>query len=188
MKIGEARQAYSNQLSVLNMRRRALKDALKQQQETGVANNFDTVQISKELEQVDSQYKATQGVMESILMRESMIQNSESAKQQGEAMKKQADEMMKCFEIYRRIASGARVPPYDENRLLEFSSTLYMAAKNLALMAEENDKEYDSLWDDEGEETGDTKSASEIAESAEISVPSPESIAASPEVSFSAEA
>ncbi len=187
MKINEAKQAYSMQLNVLNMRKRELKEVLKQQEENGGSGKFDTVQISKELEQVDAQYKATHNVMESILFKENMIQNAESAKQQGEAMSKQTDEMSKCLEIYRRIASGGKVPSKDERKLMEYSSELYMAAKNMALMAKKKGKEYDSLWKDE-EEPGETKSASEIAGDSEISVPSPEALSASIEGSFSAEA
>ncbi len=187
MKINEAKQAYSMQLNILNTRKRELKKTLKQQEESGGSGNFDTVQITKELEQVNAQYKATHSVMESILLKENMIQNAESAKQQGEAASKQADEMSKCLVIYRRIASGGKVPAKDERKLMEYSSELYMAAKNMAFMAKRKGKEYDSLWKDE-EESGEAESASEIAGDSEINVPSPEALSESMERSFSVEA
>ena len=76
------------------------------------------------------------------------------------------------LEIYRRIASGGQVPPEDEQRLMEYSHELYMAAKTAAMLQEGGEK-YDSLLEDEEEKSGGEKTASEIAGEAEISVPAP---------------
>ncbi len=45
-------------------------------------------------------------------------------------------------------------------------------------MAQQNDEEYDSLWEDEGDESGEVQDAHTIAENSEISVPEPEVVAA----------
>ena len=90
---------------------------------------MDRVEISRELSAVDAQYNEAQGVMESIIERETAIHNAEVAKQQGNALSKAAEEMGKMLEIYHRIASGGQVPPEDEQRLMEYSHELYMAAK-----------------------------------------------------------
>ncbi|MFR4781922.1 MAG: hypothetical protein ACLUAR_02850 [Pilosibacter sp.] len=65
---------------------------------------------------MDAQYNEAQGVMESIIERETAIHNAEVAKQQGNALSKAAEEMGKMLEIYHRIASGGQVPPEDEQR------------------------------------------------------------------------
>ena len=79
--------------------------------------------------------------------------------------------------IYRRIASGGEVPSSDERRLMEFSHELYMAAKASAIMNQDEDEKYDSLWKDDERPKGETESAAEIAGNTEIVVPSPEQIA-----------
>lgn len=138
----------------------------------------DRVELTRELSQVNAQYEATQSVMTGIIARENAIHDSEVAKQQGEAMSKQAEEIAKMMEVFRRISSGARVPPADEKKLMEFNHELYMAAKSAAMMAQQNDEEYDSLWEDEEQDSGEIPDAHEIAENSEISVSSPEAVAA----------
>jgi len=176
MKISAAKQAYSAQLNTLWDKKRALTKRIEEQEQSGEI--FDQVEIRRELSQVESQYKATQNVMESILAQDTAIQNRESAKQQGEALSKAADEMMKMMEIYRRIASGGKVPAKDEYKLMEYNHELYMAAKAAAMLHRDEDKEYDSLWDDEEEPEGENASPSDIAGNTEISVPAPEAVAA----------
>ena len=137
----------------------------------GGAPNVDRVEISRELSAVDAQYNEAQGVMESIIERETAIHNAEVAKQQGNALSKAAEEMGKMLEIYHRIASGGQVPPEDEQRLMEYNHELYMAAKTAAMLQEGDGEKYDSLFEDEEEKNGEEKTASEIAGEAEISVP-----------------
>lgn len=177
MKIRDAKQAYSTQMEALWEKKQTLTKILKDQ-ENGVSgeSSFDRVEISRELSEADAQYKAAQGVMEGIIARENMIHNSEAARQQGEAAAKQAEEISKMMEVFRRISSGAKVPPEDEKKLMEFSHELYMAAKTAAMTARQNDEEYDSLWEDGDEDSGETADAHEIAENSEISVPAPESV------------
>ena len=114
---------------------------------------MDRVEISRELSAVDAQYNEAQGVMESIIERETAIHNAEVAKQQGNALSKAAEEMGKMLEIYHRIASGGQVPPEDEQRLMEYNHKLYMAAKTAAMLQEGDGEEYDSLFEDEEEKT-----------------------------------
>lgn len=178
MKIRDAKQLYSAQLDTLWEKKQVLSNLLKEQEGGGSElNAFDRVEISRELSEVNAQYEATQGVMDGILTRECAIHNSEVAKQQSEAMAEQADEMLKMMEVFRRISSGAKVPQEDERKLMEYDHQLYMAAKTAAMMAQQNDKEFDSLWDDKEEPTGELQDAHEIAENSEISVPAPEVIA-----------
>ena len=117
----------------------------------GRAPNVDRVEISRELSAVDAQYNEAQGVMESIIERETAIHNAEVAKQQGNALSKAAEEMGKMLEIYHRIASGGQVPPEDEQRLMEYNHELYMAAKTAAMLQEGDGEKYDSLFEDEEE-------------------------------------
>lgn len=180
MKIRDAKQAYSAQMNTLWEKKKALSRLLKEEERGGTElQAFDRVEITRELSEVTAQYEATQSVMEGIMARENMIHDSEVAKQQNEALAESAEEMAKMMEIFRRISSGAKVPPEDERKLMEFNHELYMAAKTAAMTALQNDEEYDSLWEDEEESSGEGQDAREIAENAEISVPAPEAAAAS---------
>ena len=170
MKIQDAKKAYAAQMDTLWTRKRALSQALKNCQQGG-APNVDRVEISRELSAVDAQYNEAQGVMESIIERETAIHNAEVAKQQGNALSKAAEEMGKMLEIYHRIASGGQVPPEDEQRLMEYNHDLYMAAKTAAMLQEGDGEKYDSLFEDGEEKNGEEKTASEIAGEAEAGTP-----------------
>lgn len=87
-----------------------------------------------------------------IQMRNMLAQSAENSKKQSEALKKGTDDMLKALEIAKRIAKGGRVPPQDEQFLLQYSQTMYMTAKMQAMMAEEHE-EYDSLLEDGEEKT-----------------------------------
>jgi len=177
MKIEEARKAYSAQLDILRNQKQTLTKLLKDSENNSGAQNYDRVEISRELSVVDAQYEATKGVMEDIMARKTAIHNAEVAKQQGEVLAEAADEMAKMMEIYRRIASGGEVPQKDEQRLMEYSKELYMAAKAAAMVKQGEGEKYDSVFEDEEQTEGETKDASEIAGEAEIAVPAPEQVA-----------
>lgn len=170
MRIGDAKQLYRNHLNTLWERKKTLTQLLKEQPE---GTNYDRVELSQELTQVEEQYEQAQSVMEKILMRETALHDAEVAKQQGKAAKEGADEIMKCLEIARRISSGAKVPSYDEKKLMDFSYELYMAAKNMAFLRGQQDKEYDSLWKDRDTAAKKERSPSEVASNADIDVPAP---------------
>lgn len=83
MKIQDAKKAYAAQMDTLWTRKRDLSQALKNCQQGG-APNVDRVEISRELSAVDAQYNEAQGVMESIIERETAIHNAEVAKAAGQ--------------------------------------------------------------------------------------------------------
>ncbi len=177
MKIRDAKQAYASQLDILREKKQALAKLLKEQeQDSSGISGVDSLELSRELSRTEAQYEATQGVMAGILERESAIHNSEAARQQSEAMAEEGEKIAKMMEVFRRISSGAKVPPGDEQKLMEFNHELYMAAKSAALMAQGNDEEYDSLWEEE-EDAAQEPDAHEIAEDTEISVAPPEDVA-----------
>ena len=174
MKISEAKAAYSSQMQTLWAQKRALTEALKEQEKSGIPS-FDRVELSKELKKVDAEYKKAQSVVEGIMATEAAVHNSEVSRQQIEAMEKSAKKMAKMMEIYRRIASGGRVPPEDENALMLYSKELYMAAKMAAMIKKDKDnKKYDTLLDEEDSEGGENTDAAEVAANTEISVAAPD--------------
>lgn len=152
---------------------------------------FVSEELSKEISATFERIQAYNQVSAAL---DAAQQNAEAAKQQAKAVAEQAKAQAKAFEIYRRIASGGRVPPEDENFLQNFSPELYTAAKMAAIMAKEHE-DYDSVLEEE-EQTGkesESEDAAHIVEKAAVSVsdgetPSVESVSAvSVEVSPSME-
>ena len=70
------------------------------------------------------------------------------AEQQAAVMETIADGMAVAQEIARRMSSGAKVSPSDENNLMQYDMQMYMAAKNAQIMAErKKDMSNESLID-----------------------------------------
>lgn len=100
--------------------------------------------------QMRSAYDQMVARNQALIARQTAEANARAAKQQTEAAEEQWKKMAKAIEIARRISKGGRVPPQDEQFLLEFSQTMYMSAKMMALMAKEH-KDEDSVLGDEEE-------------------------------------
>ena len=174
MKISEARQLYSTQISAyreqqaaLNKQKKELEDKMNSERDGNIvyANEAATLELTiKAVEEKKNEY---QKYMDKLMQQWSATANMESAKQQGEAMEEYAVDMGKIMEVARRIMKGAIVPPTDEKKLMEYSMELYQAAKNIgALVREKEREEYDSLWEDEDEKTV-QEDPMEVADNAE---------------------
>ena len=174
MKISEARQLYSTQISAyreqqaaLNKQKKELEDKMNSEKDGNIvyANEAATLELTiKAVEEKKNEY---QKYMDKLMQQWSATANMESAKQQGEAMEEYAVDMGKIMEVARRIMKGAIVPPTDEKKLMEYSMELYQAAKNIgALVREKEREEYDSLWEDEDEKTV-QEDPMEVADNAE---------------------
>lgn len=124
------------------------------------------------IKDVNEKFDRNQEVLDKLSEQYAAVWNSEVAKQQADAMQKAGIDMSKIMEVARRIADGAKVPPQDEQKLMEFSMELYMAAKNMAAMNADKDDEYDSLWGDE--EEGQEFDPEGKADNAEVSMSLPE--------------
>lgn len=173
MRLVEARSIMNRQMDSLNFRRSQIHNMLKEQEKTGNPN-FDRVELSKELEALDKAYEETFQERERLNEYDAAIQNAEIAKQQAEAEAEANEEMMKCLEIFRRIANGDKVPASDEQKLMDFDSKMYMAAKGMSVLHMDKDgKEYDSLWADE-EEKEESPDPGELADNTEVTLSLPE--------------
>lgn len=176
MKIKDAKQLYAAQRSELWKKSENLTKLL-EKQGASPAQSFDRLELSRELSETNAQYNAVDRALSQITAMESAIFGGECTRQQNEVRSKMAEDTAKVMEVYRRIASGAKVPAKDQQKLMDYDFKLYIAAKQAALMAQQSDKEYDSLWEDE-EETEAQSTPEEVAGNSEISVPDPSTVAA----------
>ena len=175
MKIGEASQAYAARLKALNEQRKALYEQKKALEEGKIEMTDEEISaLGKAIDRVEANRDNASKVMEAINMQKMFLQNAESTKRSGEIAAKQADDYSKCLKVARRIARGDKVPPKDEQKLLEFSSIMYLTAKNMAALAQnEKAKKHKSLWGDEDNNKPE-RSVDEVVDNMECGVSMPD--------------
>ena len=180
MKIRDAKQSYAAHRHAIWEKREALAKVLKEQEQHPLTSAFDRVELSKELSLLDAQYDAVDKALMGITALETKVFGDECNRRQAETEAKMAEEMGKIMEVFRRVSSGAKVPAKDLQKLMDYDMKLYMAAKQAALLAQQNKKEYDSLWEDE-EKPREEKTCEEVAAETEISAPRPSAVSAAVE-------
>lgn len=126
--------------------------------ETKKENEQDTVSITEEARQ--KMMEERQKFMEKLVA----IQNAENIRESNDASKDYIEEQQKIMIVFRRISNGDKVPYQDEKKLLEYDPKMYQMAKSAALMAmmekKRERKEYDSLWEDDENQTQQTAESS----------------------------
>lgn len=146
MKIQEARMYYRETLSRLEEKRTRLQ---KKAAETAENKPLHADRIEIGIKALEQDCEKVRGYLSALEEHRSNLLNMENGQKQAEAEAKKNEEMLKCLEIFRRIAKGDKVPGGDEKKLLEYSHELYMAAKNMAALAERAGKKQKSLFEDE---------------------------------------
>lgn len=178
MKIGEARTLYSGQIKEYQSQKLSLAKQKKELEEKMkltengrevYANEAATLELSYDA--VSKKYDEYHNYMEQLMEMHSAYANLESTKQQTEAMAEEAQDLAKIMEVARRIAKGAKVPGTDEQKLMEYSMEMYISAKSMAMMNEE-DKKYKSLWEEE--EPKENPDPMEVADAHEAPIGAPE--------------
>lgn len=177
MKIRDAKQSYAAHRHAIWEKREALDKVLKEQERHPLTSTFDRVELSRELSLLDAQYDAVDKALMGITAMETKVFGDECNRHQTEVQAKMAEDLGKIMEVYRRVASGARVPAKDLQKLMDYDMKLYMAAKQAALLARQSEEEYDSLWEDE-EEVPRQKTLEEVSGETDIDVPRPSDVAA----------
>ncbi len=159
MKVGEAKKVYGAQLMDLYDQKTELlnrkKELEKKSKNTPDGKNVfaeEAATLELSLNAVSKKYEETRKFMDKVSETYAAAFNAEVCRQQSDAMEEYAADLAKIMEVARRIADGGIVPPKDEQKLMEYSMEMYMAAKNMALLNELKEKEeYRSLWEEEEE-------------------------------------
>ena len=183
MKIGEARKIYSAQLKEFQEQKLSLAKQKKElERKMGIfpdrkeeyANEAATLELSYNA--VSQKYEAYRNFMDKLMQQHMLLYSAEASKQQGDAMEEHTEDLIKIMEVARRIGRGDKVPAYDEQKLMEYSMELYMAAKNMAMLSELQDKDkekHKSLWNDD-EEKPNEPSPEEVANDGSVQGTAPE--------------
>lgn len=176
MKIGEASQAYQARIKSLDERREALYEQKKALAEGKIEMTDEEISaLGKAIDRVEFDRERASEFLEGLNMKRMFLQNAESTKRSGEAAAKIASDYSKCLKVARRIARGDKVPPKDEQKLMEFSSVMYMTAKNMAALAQnEKAKKHKSLWGDEDSDHKPEQSVDEVVDNMECGMSIPD--------------
>ena len=75
--------------------------------------------------------------------------DQQAAERSSKSMQERTKDQARAMEIARRIAKGGRVPPRDEQTLLDYSSDLYQMAKQAGMLAKKHKKYKKALTEDE---------------------------------------
>jgi len=182
MKISDAQKIYrENRKQLIEQRRTLIKqrDDLKkmipasEEEKARFSEEAATLELS--IKEVNKEFDKNQEVLDNLTEQYCAVWNAEVARQQGDAMKEQAVELGKIMVVFRRIAHGDIVPGKDEQKLMDYSMEMYMAAKNLGAMRRAEEKEkYDSLWEDEEKKDEEEYDPEGRADNAEATVDLPE--------------
>lgn len=188
MTIGEARKAYYSQYQKFS---KAAQDTELQKKE--VEQKMRTVTDGKELfekqaaslelryNKLNEEAQKYIDYQSKIIEQECALANMKSSEQNAEAMKEAYEDVGKVMKVARRLMKGDIVPPSDEMKLREYDDKLYLACKQMQIMAQvEKRKHHKSLWDEDGE-TREIEDPMEYADSQEISCADGPSLDACPE-------
>ena len=88
-----------------------------------------------------------------------MLDEPNAEQEELDALSRQLDVQMKCMKIAANIMKGTRVPPEDEQYLMENDPEGYKLALSMRSLAKEDDEECESVLKDEdknGEEISDS--------------------------------
>lgn len=159
MKAGEAKKVYGAQLMDLYDQKMELlnrkKELEKKSKNTPDGKNVfaeEAATLELSLNAVTKKYEENRKFMDKVSETYAAAFNAEVCRQQSDVMEEYAADLAKIMEVARRISDGGIVPPKDEQKLMEYSMEMYMAAKNMALLNELKEKEeYRSLWEEEEE-------------------------------------
>ena len=169
--IGEARQAYAAKMQALNEQRKALYEQKKALEDGKIEMTDEEISaLGKAIDRVEFNRDRTSEGLDGLNNRRTFLQYAESTKRSGEAAAKTASDYSKCLEVARRIARGDKVPPYDEKKLMEFSSVMYQTSKTMAAIAQnEKVKKHKSLWGNE-DDNKPQRSVDEVVDNMESGV------------------
>ncbi len=189
MKLGEAiprYQAYRNQLLD---EKSALFHRLTTLQEKAAADDSrvseEAAALQLAYDEKNSLFEAYNEIVEQLREQWCNAANAESAKALSDPENGLAATLGKIMTTVARMCAGDKVPYTDEKKVMEYDSEMYLSAKQaqMAMAAlKKRQKEYDSLWKEEGGEYNPEEAADNTA--APSGLPSiPATDAAAPEES-----
>lgn len=147
------RQQLVNQTRSLVKQRDAAKAKFEATNDKTWSDEAATLQLS--IENTQEEFHKNQEILDGLTEQWCLAANAESAKAMADPETGMAATMAKIMTTVARMCAGDKVPYADEKKLMEYDSDLYGKAKQAQMMMaamKEKQKEYESLWDEEGGE------------------------------------
>lgn len=171
MKLGEAipkYQAYRNQL--LDEKSALFRQLTALQEKADCTGDQSTAEEAAELQlaydEKNTLFETYNGIVEQLREQWCNAANAESAKALADPENGLAATLGKIMTTVARMCAGDKVPYTDEKKVMEYDSDMYLSAKQaqMAMAAlKKRQKEYDSLWEEEGGEYNATEAADNTA-------------------------
>lgn len=140
----------------------------------------------------NTQFEKYNTVLEQLREQWCNAVNAESAKALSDPETGMAATLGKIMTTVARMCAGDKVPYTDEKKVMEYDNEMYLSAKQaqMAMAAlKKRQKEYDSLWDEEGGEYDTTEAADNAAAPSGLpAIPASGEAAALEEAAVAAEA
>ena len=92
-----------------------------------------------------------------------MLDGTDAGSDELDALSEQLDSQMKCMKIASNIMKGKKVPPQDEQYLMEHDPEAYKLAVSMRGLVKEDDEECKSVLEDEEERSSQTSEPGEAA-------------------------
>lgn len=176
MKLKEAIPVYRGYRKILVDQTRSLvkqRDAAQKKFEaTGdTAWKEEAASLQLSVNASNEEFENNQKVLDGLLEQYAMAWNNEVDRALSDPETGMAATIGKIMTTVARMCAGDKVPYADEKKVMEYNKEMYASAKQAQMMMaamKKKQKEYDSLWDEEGGEY-DPKEAADNTEAAGIS-------------------
>ena len=159
MKLGQVIPEYQQYRNELQDRKvniyKELKNARDKAKEYGGEWTEKAAELQLSYEEAEKEFDKYEKVLDGLKNQWVNAANMESNKALADPETGLAATMGKIMTTVARMCAGDKVPATDEKKVMEYDSDLYARAKQAQLsMAamKKRQKEYDSLWDEEGGE------------------------------------
>ncbi len=145
-----ARGDVKNKISVA----KGIKNVtVKVAEEKNLLDEYRELGVDLQLTEVQPEEEQARKAQQERNMMDMYQQQMEAAKENADAMGEAMKDVGRALEIARRMMKGDIVPPSDEKFLMDYNKDIYMGAKNMQAMAQNEDPEkHDSVLEEEESE------------------------------------
>ncbi len=119
----------------------------------------------------DDKFKENQKVLDGLLEQYTLAWNNEVNKALADPETGMAATYAKIMTTVARMCAGDKVPYSDEKKVMDFDSEMYLKAKQTQMamaVIKKKQKEYESLWSEEGGEYDPQKAADNTEAAGEL--------------------
>lgn len=125
-----------------------------------VRPSTDRVELSRQwIRNMEDQQAQSESALRGAGKQDGILDYMETEEDELDALSEHLDSQMKCMKIAANIMKGKKVPPQDEQYLMEHDPEGYKLAISMRSLVKEDDEECESVLKDEDKSSGETSEA-----------------------------